>query len=371
MAGPKHKAVVAGHVCLDVIPQFVGGGGLPVPGALAEVGPVTVAAGGSVSNTGLALHRLGVDVRLVGRVGDDAFGREVRRLYEAAGPGLGDDLQVAAGEATSYTVVLNPPAEDRRFLHCPGVNATFSAADVPAEALRDARLFHFGYPPIMRDLCADNGGPLREIFAAAKSAGLVTSLDLCGIDPSSWAGRVNWPALLAKVLPDVDLFLPSLDETLAALSRSAETPAELGGVADRLLAMGPAVVGLKMGADGVYLKTATQRGRVTAAGLDADVWAGRELLGPTFDVSVAGTTGAGDTTIAGFLAAVLRGLPPERALDVACAAGAACVSRPDATSGLCDFGGIEAFLSNPPPRRRPAAFAGWQILDGGILENPL
>ena len=133
------EIVAAGHVCLDVIPKFLGDQ-LPPPGALAEVGPVTVSTGGSVSNTGIALHRLGLGVRLVGRVGDDAFGREVRRLYDAAGEGLSAGLETAADAPTSYTVVVNPIGEDRRFLHCPGANATFRAAHVPDSCLLEERI---------------------------------------------------------------------------------------------------------------------------------------------------------------------------------------------------------------------------------------
>ncbi len=49
---------------------------------------------------------------------------------------------------------------------------------------------------------------------------------------------------------------------------------------------------------------------------------------------VAGTTGAGDATIAGFLASISRGGSAEEALTMAVAVGACCVEEPDATSGI-------------------------------------
>jgi len=125
---PQHrrKAVVAGHVCLDLIPSF-GGTAAPEaagqeagrwadmlqPGRLVQVGPALFAAGGSVPNTGIALHKLGVPVSLVGKVGDDAFGRAVLRIVGAAGPRLAEAMVVAPGEHTSYTVILSPPGVDR------------------------------------------------------------------------------------------------------------------------------------------------------------------------------------------------------------------------------------------------------------------
>ena len=63
-------------------------------------------------------------------------------------------------------------------------------------------------------------------------------------------------------------------------------------------------------------------------------WHQRELWAPAFDVSVQGTTGAGDAAIAGFLASILQGTDPETALIIASAAGACSVESADATSGL-------------------------------------
>jgi sugar/nucleoside kinase (ribokinase family) len=54
-------------------------------------------------------------------------------------PDLVSSLLTVPGETTSYTLVLATPQRDRAFLHCPGANHTFSAADLPASALRGAR----------------------------------------------------------------------------------------------------------------------------------------------------------------------------------------------------------------------------------------
>ncbi len=332
----RHRIVCCGHVCLDVIPRL-GAGGLPGPGELVQVGPADIAAGGSVSNTGLALHRLGLPVRPVGRVGDDPFGREVRRFYETQGPGLADHLQVVPGEATSYTVVISPPGEDRRFLHCPGVNDTFTDAHVPDAALDDARLLHVGYPPLMRAMCDGGGEPLVRLLARARGRGLLTSLDMAGVDPSSWAGRVDWPALLGRVLPWVDVFLPSRDELAAMLGDDAMPAA--------VLAMGVKCLVVKDGERGLRVDTSD------AAGVLGNGWSDRSLRAGTYIVDTVGTTGAGDVTIAGFLAGLVHGEPPERAADLACAAGAFCVQGPDAVGNVPDLATLRAFIEQHPPRR--------------------
>ena len=81
--------VVAGHICLDIIPAFRRNTSAPdalfAPGALVEIGQAVLSTGGAVSNTGLALHRLGTPVRLMGKIGDDLFGEAVRRISRPPG----------------------------------------------------------------------------------------------------------------------------------------------------------------------------------------------------------------------------------------------------------------------------------------------
>jgi sugar/nucleoside kinase (ribokinase family) len=169
---------------------------------------------------------------------------------------------------------------------------------------------------------------------------------------------------LGRVLPMVDLFLPSLDEISFMLGREAsQTDTDvLDFVAGELLGMGPAVIGLKLGDRGLYLRTSSDSQRLgRAAALPVGKhWLDRQLLAPCFAVEVAGTTGSGDCTIAGFLAAILNGLAPEAALNHAVGVGAFCVERPDATSGVPSWKRLEDRLSGPWPRRAvKLAMTGW------------
>jgi len=307
---PPIEAVVAGHICLDIIPAFPAHGAALEPGKLIKMGPATISTGGAVSNTGLALHRLGIKTQLMGKVGDDLIGRAI---LDFIGPTLAAGMIVAKGETSSYTVVINPPGIDRTFLHCTGANDTFTAADINAEKLAGARLFHFGYPTLMQRIYNDGGREMEKIFRQAKAVGLTTSLDMSYPDPKSEAGQVDWPAWLKRVLPHVDIFLPSLDEMQLMLQTKAAAPE----IARQLRDWGVKIAGLKMGDKGLYVR-----------------WSDRELHAPCFRVNVAGTTGAGDATIAGFLAGYLRKLSPEETMTMAAAVGACCCEAPDATSGI-------------------------------------
>jgi sugar/nucleoside kinase (ribokinase family) len=341
-------AIVAGHLCLDIIPDLSAhaAGQFDAafqPGRLVHVGTASTSTGGAVSNTGLALHRLGVKTRLLARVGADQFGRAIKEMIAECAPELAAGIATSGQTSTSYSIVISPPGSDRRFLHHPGANDDFCAADVRDEDMGDARLFHFGYPPLMARMFAEDGAQLVEMFRRVKALGLTTSLDMAFPDPDSAAGRTDWRTLLKNTLPQVDIFLPSLDEILYMLGREGHIPLSdelLTGVSDELLALGAKMVVLKLGERGLYLRTAPvdvlqDMGRAGPSDLTA--WAGYENRQSCFLVNVVGTTGAGDATIAGFLAALLRDLSPGDAMEAALAVGACNVEAADALGGICSW----------------------------------
>lgn len=332
--------VVAGHLCLDVIPAIPAGAQLE-PGKLVEVGSASFATGGAVANVGLALSRLGLEPLLLGRIGDDPLGEILRSLLDASSVDgrAGRGVRPVPGESTSYSVVINRPGADRTFLHHPGCNDTFTAGDLLTDEVKGGDLLYFGYPPLMQGIYRDGGKALAAAFEGLRRAGVTIALDMAMPDAAGRSGRVDWFSFLATVLPHVDLFLPSFEEISIMLepgSRSSPPAlAELSHLADRLLQMGPAVVGLKLGDDGLYLRT-TGRSRLANAGRLSPPasWAERELLSPNFRVEVSGTTGAGDATIAGLLAALAKGVEMPKAAEVASAVGACSVEGVDAVSGV-------------------------------------
>ena len=351
-------AVVAGHLCLDMIPDLTGISPdriaqVFLPGRLTEVGPATIGTGGPVSNTGLALHKLGITTQLMGKVGDDVFGQVVCELVRAYDPRLAEGMLVDKRVHTSYTIVLSPPGVDRFFLHDPGANDAFGADDVRYDRLSKARLFHFGYPPIMRLMYSNNGAELTQVVRRAKETGVTTSLDMALPDPASAAGRADWVSILKAALPYVDVFLPSIEEILYMLRRQTYqqlyqaaggpgflaliTPPLLSSMSQELIEMGAKIVLLKLGDRGLYLRTAGQSaiedlGRARPS--DPAAWADQEFWIACFKVDVVGTAGSGDSTIAGFLSALLRDMPPQAAVTAAVAVGACNVEAADTLSGV-------------------------------------
>lgn len=388
--------LIAGVTVLDLIPTFpVNSSGLSSgtqaktllsPGQLMLVGPAQVATGGAAPNTGLALHQLGVPVRLAGRVGDDLFGKIILDLLAQRSPELARDMLVVPGETTSYSFVINPPGFDRAFLHCIGANDSFTADDIPLERLANTSLFHFGYLNVMRGMYVHEGREIQRLYRRAKSEGVVTSLDIAFPDINSEAYHQDWEAIFSALLPDVDFFLPSFNETLLLLdcqaydrltsqaSRDQDSPAGILSGADgalisalgeHLLQLGAAIVGLKLGDQGLYLRTTSDSQRlawITARlPIDPQAWRDRELIVPCFKVKVAGTVGAGDCTIAGFLAGSAAGQPPDAVMTAAVAAGACCVESADATSGVPSWENLQSRIQRGWDRLPlKLSLPGWQ-----------
>jgi sugar/nucleoside kinase (ribokinase family) len=181
------KAMVAGHICLDIAPRLPaslkgGMGNIFVPGKLTNVDEAVLSTGGAVSNTGLAMAKLGTEVLLDGKVGNDAFGSIIKQLV---GVERSKSFKTVEHQSTSYSIVLALPGIDRIFLHHPGTNDTFGADDIDYNAVKNCALFHFGYPPLMKRMYANGGHELIEMFKAVKSLGVTTSLDMSLPDPDS------------------------------------------------------------------------------------------------------------------------------------------------------------------------------------------
>lgn len=392
MTAGGFDVAAAGHICFDIIPKFHDTGAKTIgeimtPGKLVNMGPVATSTGGPVSNTGVGLHIFGMDVRFMAKVGDDAFGAAVRERLSRVGSAEG--ITVEPGGNTSYTVALAPPGIDRIFLHHPGTNDTFASGDVDYTLVQRARLFHLGYPPLMKGLFADKGAELAAIFRKAKEAGATTSLDMSLPDPSTESGRAPWDIILKKTLPYVDVFLPSIEEAVFMMQRERflAMKVEHGGaelidyfdapdyttLSSQFLAFGSKIVALKSGHRGFYVRTADAAAFETmgrARPGDAANWSNRELWCPAYRVDpIASATGSGDSSIAGFLSAFLRGETIERALKYANTAGSENLTELDALSGLKDWAATTRLAEDRSRALNELTIAvpGWRYDDAARL----
>lgn len=358
--------VVAGHICLDIIPDWrIGSIKTIIPGHILEMSGLKLSTGGAVANTGIALKKLGISTALLGKVGTDAFGKVILEILKKEDKTLAENMIISGNEVSSYTIVLNPPDTDRIFLHYPGPNHTFTANDIPYEKIKSSRIFHFGYPPLMQKFYENDGKELVKMFQRIREMKIITSLDMAMPDPESPAGRVDWRKLLKNVLPMVDIFMPSIDELLYMLNpekfyKISEKKERfdmvlLNQLAGQLIDYGTKIVAIKLGDQGLYLRTHQIEKSNLSYIINHQDWDYRQLLSPCFATEVKGTTGTGDATIAGFLAQLLEGGEPEKCITLATAVGACCVEAIDATGGI-----------RPLPEIMKRVTSGWERLSLSI-----
>lgn len=358
----KMKAIAAGHICLDITPAFKSKEEKEIkdifrPGQLIAMDTAKVSLGGSVSNTGIGMKLLGADVDLMGMVGNDAFGSMV--FSELEKYGVSPETMIVKDDiGTSYSAILAPAGVDRIVLHHTGANDKFTLDDIDLAKVKEANLFHFGYPSLMRMMYIDGGKELVRLLKAVHEQGVAISLDMAMFEESTEAGVQDWDAILREIIPYVDFFVPSVEELCIMLDRERyhewneraagkdvtgilNIEKDVKPLADKLISYGAKVVLIKCGTPGLYFRTA-DRVRLQSigggiGGQIAETWADKEAFEKSYLVEkdkVASGTGAGDTTIAAFLTSILEGKDWQDALHLATATGALCVQTYDALGGI-------------------------------------
>ena len=256
-----HRAVVSGHICLDLYPK-VGGEEQIIPGAIVNVGPLTILPGGCVANTGGDLYSLGVPVQMVADIGDDELGSSLVHMLSETGLDC-QGIRRVPGASTSYSLVFEPPGRDRAFWHHVGANSSFDGERVMADK---ADLVHLGYPPLLPAMYAAGGATLQSLLSGSASPArrLRSTCRRSRRVPRrlGWIGR----DCLLRIVPFVDVLSPSVDDVTSALRLARPRRPATGELARHLLGLGAAVVLLTDGARGMYLLTAVPIASVTLAG---------------------------------------------------------------------------------------------------------
>ncbi|OPY28490.1 MAG: putative sugar kinase [Methanocella sp. PtaU1.Bin125] len=232
--------------------------------------------GGCSANFAMQCARLGMDIQLFGKVGDDVFGTFV--LVELEDNRVDTKNVLLTDRKTGVTVALVQGIE-RSFVTFRGENATYGIKDIDLTKI-DADLVHLPSYFLLDGLRCD----YANLIDLLHGAGIKVSFDT-GWDPRGFQKEELDP--LFEIIPKVDIFLPNIDEARKILGDDSLSPESAARI---LLDMGVKVVVIKMGKVGCYV-TDGQTGEFV----------------PSFKVKVVDTTGAGDTFMAGFLSAYLYG----------------------------------------------------------------
>lgn len=342
----KYDVVIAGYISVDMIPGFKKDGSVTSifeilkPGRLIEVGRLNATLGGVVANTGLAMQKFSKKAFLNSIIGDDFIGKIAKGWLDKYA--LSSDIKTMKGESTAFGLVIAPPGVDRIFLESTGCSRLFDIGSINFNAIAQCRLFHFGYPPLLRQFYLHEGRQLIDMFSRVHKMNVVTSLDFSLPDEGSESGKIDWPKILQNLLPYTDIFVPSLEEALQIMMPStyADIQASNGNaeiidlvsnevireVGNRIINAGAKIALIKAGHRGAYLWT----GNVASVNKKQDFhleekrWNHRELWCKAYPVcndKIKNASGAGDTAAAAFLSAILNEENPESALKYAAIAG--------------------------------------------------
>jgi sugar/nucleoside kinase (ribokinase family) len=274
--------------------------------------------GGCAANVAVDLGKLGISAAVVGRVGDDVFGRVVTDMLRQRQLDV-SSIQVTPGVDTSQTMIVNVAGEDRRFIHTFGANAEFRAADIPADRAAQCKVLYLGGYLLMAKVDA---WELAAVFAAARQAGAKTVLDVVTPGPGDYLPR------LEPLLPHVDVFLPNDHE--AELITGEKDPLRQAELFHRL---GGNTAIITRGDRGAVLVNRRVRLRAEA-----------------YKVPFVDGSGGGDAFAAGYMAGLLRGLDDAECLRRGSAVGASCVRAIGTTTSVFTRAECEAFLRDNPLR---------------------
>jgi ribokinase len=302
----KRSIVVVGSINMDLVCRVPR---LPDPGETVLDGAFDTFHGGKGANQAVAAARLGAEVHLIGRVGGDEFGG--RLLAGLAGNGVRTGaVKVTRGAASGVASILVAGDGENCIAVAPGANGLLAPADIDAaEGLirRAAVVVAQLEVPI---------ATVRRAMEIARRHGVVTILD-----PAPAPARG-----LPRDLYRVDILTPNEVEAAALLG--ARSPRKPTAIAKALLALGPRMVALKLGA----------RGALHSAGKTAP-----EIR--AFRVEATDTTAAGDAFTGALAVGMSEGWPLSRAVRFACAAGALASTKQGAQPSLPSRRAVERLLA--------------------------
>jgi len=288
--------VVADHLCAPI-------SHLPKAGELVTTEKMILTIGGCAANAAVDLVKMGVSAAVVGRVGDDVFGRVVADMLRSSGVDV-SALRVSPDADTSQTLVVNVQNEDRRFIHNFGTNNDFRGGDMPVPLPAGCRVLYLGGYQLMPSLTQDEVVP---VFRAARAQGITTVLDVVIPRPLP-----NYLERFDKLLPFVDVFLPNDHEAeLICGEKDPFRQAELFHM------LGAGTVVITRGGEGAVLLSKDCR-----------------LKAGVYPMPFVDGSGGGDAFDAGFIYGLLHNLGPEDCLRVASALGASCVRAVGTTLGV-------------------------------------
>lgn len=303
----KPILVVLGGINMDVVANVQR---MPEAGETVHGDGFFMTGGGKGANQAVAAARLGAEVRMVGRVGDDDFGRTLLDALHSEGIDVGG-VAPDASNGTGVAVIMVDASGQNCIAEIYGANRASDETQLEAakKAMEgaDALMLQLETPPDVS----------LEAARHARSIGV----------------RVIWDPAPAEDMPEsgfalADFLTPNETEASEVTGVRVEDLESARAAAEVLLAKGVSTAVVKMGFEGVFGATA-----------------GEQIFVPPFKVRAVDSVAAGDAFGAGLAVAIAEGQGFQDALRFGAAAGALAVTKAGARDAMPFREDVEALLS--------------------------
>ncbi len=298
------NVLVVGSINMDQIFRLAR---FPKPGESLLADDVLTAPGGKGANQAVAAARMGANVSMVGRVGNDAFGQSLRQSLSAAGVDV-SRIQIDEAAPTGTALIMLAQGVDNSIVVASGANMRLTVADIEAIDWSDIAV-----------LLVQFEIPLEVTTAAmqrARAAGAIVILDPGPARPCP-----------ATTLALADILAPNETEAEAPAGVPVIDLASAERVGQLLRQTDAQRVIVKLGGQGALV--------CTAAGCEH--W-------PAIPVTVVDTTAAGDAFSGALAAQLAAGVSFDEAMRVAMYAGALTVTQLGAQPSLPTLDAVQRLM---------------------------
>ena len=212
--------------------------------------------GGAPANVAVAASKMGASTAFIGKIGNDLLGQGLRIALENNGV---DDSGLSTDPAAPTTIALVTRDEngerDYTFLRSSGADVQLSVADLPDGMIEQAKILHFGSVILTDEPC--KSATLEAIERASRSGALLS------FDPNYraalWEDETKAAELICSMIPRCDILKLSSEEMtlFTGTANYAQGSAQLAE-------MGPFLVLVTLGEDGVFYRMGGMTGHVSA-----------------------------------------------------------------------------------------------------------
>lgn len=299
----KGKVLVVGSLNMDLV---VNAPRLPQVGETILGGTFATFPGGKGANQAVAAARMGVSVAMIGCVGRDGFGDELRQILTQDGIDV-THISILDGQATGIALITVDVEGRNTIVVASGANAHLT----PRHLLAVPEAFSSSDALVLQ-----LESPLETVREAVRMAKRYNKRVVLNPAPAQ--------ALDVEILSQVDYFIPNEREAMQVAAA-----ASLDEAIEKLLALGVRNLLVTLGEDGVMVVTANERRNI-----------------PALKVKAIDTVAAGDAFVGAFSAGLASGMDTDEAVRLANAAAAISVTRHGAQPSLPTGQEVREFLGS-------------------------